>query len=219
MQNITFLGHSPQLSALGSVPFGHGALLPLLGAYKRPNDKIARWLASGDLLQLRKGLYVLGQPWRRVPVSLPLVANVLFGPSYVSREFALSAHGLIPEGVAVVTSVTTRRGREVATPLGMFSYAHLPVPLYGVDVRIEQNPDGTSFLMASPTQALCDLVVLTKRLDAITVKAMQQFLIEDMRIEAETIATLHTGVIAQCIEAGRKVRQLQALLGCVRGAA
>ncbi len=51
----------------------------------------------------------------------------------------LSAHGLIPEGVAVVTSVTTHRGHEVATPLGMFSYAHLPVPLYGVDVRMRKG--------------------------------------------------------------------------------
>lgn len=217
MQKIRYLGQSAQLSAFGSVPFGHSALLPLLAGYKRPNDKIARWLASGDLVQLRKGLYVLGQNWRQVPVSLPLVANVLFGPSYVSREFALNAHGLIPESVAVMTSVTTRRGREVVTPLGMFSYAHLPLPLYGVDLRIEQNPDGTSYLMASPTQALCDLVVLTKRLEAASVKTMQQFLIQDIRLEPEAIAAMDQDVICQCIKAGRKLRQLQALLGCIKG--
>lgn len=203
------------LASLGSVPFGHGALLPLLSDYKRPNDKIARWLSTGDLVQLRKGLYVLGQPWRSAPVSLPLVANVLFGPSYVSLEFALSAHGLIPEGVAVLTSVTTRRGRQVSTPLGIFSYAHLPLPLYGLDVRMESNPDGTSFLMASPTQALCDQIVLTRHLQACSVKTMRHFLLEDLRIEPESVSALEKSVIQKCIAAGYKTRQLQALLDCV----
>ena len=203
------------LSKLGSVPFSHGVLLPYLAGYKRPNDKIARWIACGDVVQLQRGLYVLGQPWRLAPVSLPLVANMLFGPSYVSREFALSAHGLIPESVPVPTSVTTRRGRQVTTPLGMFSYAHLPLPLYGVDLRIELNPEGTAFLMASPTQALCDLVVLTKHLQASSKKAMRLFLLEDMRIEPDAIAQLNKNVITQCLLAGRKARQLHTLLQCV----
>ena len=51
---------SNAFTALGNVPFGRHLLMPLLAEYKRPNDKIARWLASGDLVPLRKGLYVLG---------------------------------------------------------------------------------------------------------------------------------------------------------------
>lgn len=207
------------LQKLGSVPFGHGALLPLLEDYKRPNDKIASWLASGELVALRKGLYVLGPPWRSTPLSMPLVANVLWGPSYVSLEFALSANGLIPEGVAMPTSVTTRRGRQVQTPLGVFTYMHLPVPPYGLDVQIHRNPDGTSYLMASPTQAVCDLVLLTRRLQAASARAMRQFLLEDMRIEPEAVAALDAAVIDRCMQAGLKTRQLRALLACVKGRA
>lgn len=203
------------LKALGSVPFGHGALLPLLASYKRPNDKIARLLATGELVQLRKGLYVLGLPWRSAPVSLPLVANVMFGPSYVSLEFALSAHGLIPEGVAALTSVTPRRGRQVLTQLGLFSYTHLPLPMYGVDVRMETNLDGTSFLMASPTQAICDKVVLTRHLQACSVKKMRVFLLEDLRMEPDAVCALDMNVIKKCLSAGYKGRQLRALYGCV----
>lgn len=154
---------------------------------KWPNDKIARWLGTGELVQLRKGL-----------------------------EFALSAHGLIPEGVATLTSVTTRRSRQVNTPLGIFSYTHLPLPLYGQDVRMESNPDGTRYLMASPTQALCDQIVLTRHLQANSVKTMRHFLLEDMRIESESVGALEQSVIQKCIAAGYKTRQLQALLGCVR---
>lgn len=215
MQKINNPTADHPLRKLGSVPFGHGVLLALLVGYKRPNDKIARWIASGELVQLRRGLYVLGQPWRLEPVAMPLVANALFGPSYVSREFALRAHGLIPESVTVPTSVTTRRGREVTTPLGIFSYAHLPLPLYGVDLRIELNPDGTTFLMASPTQALCDLLVLTRHLQASSKKGMRLFLFEDMRIEPDAIAQLDKNVITKCLTVGRKVRQLHALLQCV----
>lgn len=200
---------------MGNVPFNHGSLSPLLAKYKRPNDKISRWLATGELVQLRRGLYVLGESWREKPLSLPLLGNVLFGPSYVSLEFALGWHGLIPEGVVELTSVTTRRTRHFDTPLGLFSYTHLPLPLYGLDVRMETNPDGTSFLLAGPTQALCDKVVLTRRLQAVSAKSMRTFLLEDLRLESDAIGTLDTAVIQQCIASGYKSRQLQALCRCV----
>ena len=219
MQKTQALSPSYPLKGLGSVPFTRGVLLPLLADYKRPNDKIARWLASGDLLSLRRGLYLLGPLWREEPLSLPLVANVMFGPSYVSLEFALSAHGLIPENVVTITSVTTRRSRDMATPVGRFSYSHLPLQLYGLDVRFEQNIDGTSYLMASPTQALCDLLVLSRRMKSASTKAMREYLFEDLRIEPEELASLDQKVIAQCISAGRKAQQLKALLACVEGAA
>ena len=74
-----------QLSRFGSVPFTHGALLPLLTGYKRPNEKIVRLLASGILVQVKKGLYLLGEEYRANPVSLPLVANLLYGPSWISH--------------------------------------------------------------------------------------------------------------------------------------
>ena len=110
-----------RLQAFGNIPFTHGALLPLLPDYRRPNDKIADMLAKGTLMQLRRGLYVLGAEHRSAPLSLPLIANLLFGPSYVSLDFALSWHGLIPEGVVEVSPVTPLRARHYDTPVGRFS--------------------------------------------------------------------------------------------------
>ncbi len=71
MHEFTFMTLDQQVRALGSVPFSHGSLLPLLHEYKRPNDKITRWLTDGHLVQLRRGLYVLGKEWRTSPLSLP----------------------------------------------------------------------------------------------------------------------------------------------------
>ena len=65
------------LEQFGAVPFSHGALVLLLKEYQRPNDKIAEWMRRGDLVPLKRGLYVAGPTWRKGEVSLPLVANRL----------------------------------------------------------------------------------------------------------------------------------------------
>lgn len=200
-----------QLQAFGSVPFTHGALLSYLGDYRRPNDKIARLLAAADLVQLKKGLYVLGAEHRAAPVSLPLVANLLYGPSCVSLDFALSWHGLIPEGVFQLSSVTARRSRQYDTPVGVFSYAHIPAALYGIGVQMEQNPDGSCFLLAGAEKALCDKLLLTRNLSAYTAAAMRSFLLEDLRIDIEDLARLDLTPVRHYLAAGYKPRQLQAL--------
>lgn len=199
------------LQAFGSVPFSHGALLPLLARYRRPNDKIAALLAGGDLVQLRRGLYLLGVEYRAAAVSLPLVANVLFGPSYVSLDFALAWHALIPEGVVEVSSVTPRRSRQYDTPIGRFSYTHLPAAWYGIGVRMEKNPEGLTFLMASPEKALCDKVLLTRNLQALSAASMRAYLLEDVRLDLDAVGTFDLGIFEQCLATGCKPRQMSAL--------
>jgi hypothetical protein len=210
MQNVT-KQLADSLRQLGNIPFGHEVILSLLTDYRRPNDKIADLLARGILVPLRRGLYVLGPKAREGPLSLPLVANHLYGPSYVSLEFALSWHGLIPEGVHMVTSVTLKRSRLVATPLGRFSYTHLPQPAYSIGIRIEQAAGGVSFMLASPEKALCDLVMLTRRLPLMSVSAMLVWLEEHLRIDLETLAKMDRQVVRDCARAGYKWRHLLVL--------
>lgn len=211
MQENTTMRLIKQLQAFGSVPFTHGALLTYLGEYRRPNDKIARLLAAGDLVQLKKALYVLGAEHRTSPVSLPLVANLLYGPSYVSLDFALSWHGLIPEGVFQLSSVTPRRARQYSTPLGIFSYVHTPSELYRIGVQMQQNPDGSCFLLASAEKALCDKLLCTRNLTAFSAAAMRSFLLDDLRMDIENLARMDLTPVRQCLAAGYKTRQLQAL--------
>lgn len=204
------------LQVFGSVPFSHGALLPLLAHYRRPNDKIAALLAVGDLVRLRRGLYLLGAEHRNTALSLPLVANVLFGPSYVSLDFALSWHALIPEGVVEISSVTSRRSRHYTTAMGRFSYTHLPPNLYGIGMRMEKAPDGSTFLIASPEKALCDKVLLTRNLQALSVADMRAYLLEDLRLDSDALSTFDASIFEQCLATGHKPRQLAALCKLVK---
>ncbi|GGX60444.1 hypothetical protein GCM10007392_30580 [Saccharospirillum salsuginis] len=121
-------------------------------------------IEAGVLVPLKKGLYVLGPEWRQGPLSLPLIGNHLYGPSCVSLEWALAWHGVIPEGVISVTSVTSRRGKHYETPVGHFSYQHVPVSLLFVGARLEEVDERTFCLLAGPTKALCGKVLPTRNL-------------------------------------------------------
>lgn len=114
------------LETVGDLPLFRTGLL--LAGDRDPADvrrQLTRWMASGKVVQLRRGVYVLAPPWRRVEPHPFLVANELQRPSYVSLESALSHYGLIPEAVPVTTSVTTGRPGTLDTPLGRFQYRHL----------------------------------------------------------------------------------------------
>ena len=207
------------LKQFNNIPFCHSALLSLLKDYKRPNDKISRLFAAGDILKIRKGLYVLSGEYRKDPVSKPLLANLIYGPSYVSLDFALSYHGLIPEGVFELSSMTPKRVKFYDTPLGRFTYTHSFESLYRIGIVSETNIDGSCFLIAGPEKALCDKVVFTKKLSALSVRAMRLFLTEDLRIDLEDLARFDLSIIGQCCDSGYKVRQLNALYRVVEAEA
>lgn len=80
-----------------------------LSDYRSPRGKLSRLLQAGDLIRVKKGLYVFGEHYQRGALSMELVANLIYGPSYVSLEWALAYYGMIPESVEEVTSVTLSR--------------------------------------------------------------------------------------------------------------
>lgn len=205
-----------RLSYFGGVPFSHGALLPLLSDYARPNDKISEWLASGTLISLKRGLYVVGAPWRQEALCMPLIANRLYGPSCVSLEYALAWHGLIPERVVEVTSVCTGRGREFENALGRFSYTKIPQQLFPLGITIEAVGN-QHFWLANPTKAVCDIVLLTRHLRAFGKASMQDFLLEDLRMDEELLRDFDESVLEGYASSGYKPRQFKALRQVMEG--
>lgn len=172
-----------ELKRLGNLPLATSTILPLLRDYRRPYDKINYWVKSGDLVQLKKGLYVLGQ---RISDQVPhpfLLANQLYGPSYVSLESALSFHGLIPERVYQTSSVTTRLSKTFQTDLGIFDYIQVESSYYSLGLSNQGNPNSGYFMLAKPEKALWDKIVLTSGVLFRSKLDVGRFLKEDLRIE------------------------------------
>ena len=87
--------------------------------------QLTRWTITGKLVQLRKGLYAIAQPYREIQPHPFLIANKIKNVSYVSLQSALTHYGLIPEYVPVITSVTTGRGEKVQTHFGELQFKHI----------------------------------------------------------------------------------------------
>ena len=204
-----------KLRTFGGVPLTHGTLLSILDEYRSPNDKIVRMIDDGLLLPIKKGLYAVSPEITGIPMSLPLVANLLYGPSYVSMEYALYHYGIIPERVVEITSMTTRRGKTYDLMVGRFSYTHSPPEFYSIGIDRIENPDQTGFLMASPEKALCDKLVFTRNVSIKSPKGLAALLIDDLRVDEESLARFDMNVIDDCILAGIKTDMLQALLKLV----
>jgi len=162
--------------------FDYQVLLDMLTEYRKPRDRITRLLASGAIVRVKKGLYCFGEAFRREPLSRKYLANLICGPSYVSLEYALSHHGLIPERVETVTSVTTRRSRDFDTPFGTFSYRMLTGHRYAVGAILE-TAGKTSFIVASPEKALADKVWIDKRFNGLRLSDYDAYLFDDLRID------------------------------------
>jgi hypothetical protein len=127
--------------------------------------QLSRWVKAGRLLQLRRGLYMLAPPWRKVEPHPFVLANRVQRGSYVSAQSALSFNGMIPEHVPVVTSVGPGRPETVRTPVGVFQFHHLTSKLLFGYSLLEVDARQSAFV-ASPEKALLDLVHLTPGSDS-----------------------------------------------------
>ncbi len=122
--------------------------------------QLSRWVKSGRIIRLSKGLYIIAEPYRKIKPNLFSIANNIESPSYVSCQSALSFYGLIPEFVPVVTSVTSGRPRTVETPLGRFEYRYIKKDFFCGYQEI-QLPQKQKAFIAGPEKALLDLIYLT----------------------------------------------------------
>lgn len=206
-----------RLAQFQDVPVGHDTVVSLLRDYKRPNDKISTWLADKKLIPIKRGLYAVSPALTGGVISLPLVANALYGPSYVSLEFALSHHGLIPEAVHQVTSVTIRRGKTYDTVLGRFSYQILPRKVYPIGVQSVKTDRGHFCLMASPEKALCDMLMLTPNLSVHSVGSLKALFELDWRVDLDMVMKFDCALVRQIAHAGYKARALGYLLQLIDG--
>ena len=120
--------------------------------------RLVEWQARGYLQRVINRWY----RFTEMPVDETLLwftANRIYQPAYLSLETAFSYHGLIPEGVYMLTSVSSRKTQKYHTPIGTFRYQHmLPRLYFGYEVL---RPTGTwPVLIADLEKALLDYCYL-----------------------------------------------------------
>ena len=142
--------------------------------------QLSRWVRDGKVIKLRRGLYLLAKPWRKVEPHPFLISNRLMPGSYVSLQSALAWHGAIPEYVPVVTSVGCGRPGTVANQLGSYNFIKQGMR-FGYS-RLEVSPSQFAFV-AAPEKALLDLVYLTPGADT------PEFIAE-LRLQNRTVFNL-----------------------------
>jgi hypothetical protein len=136
---------------------------------------------------------------------------MLHAPSHISLESALSFHGLIPEAVHQVASVTTLRSRSFLTDLGRFTYQRVPATLPRAGVRLVEVGEDAWAFVAGPIRAIADLVYLRRQVrwkrDGLA------FLTEGMRIDEDDLRELPADEYDEVLVSVRDSRTRQYLEG------
>jgi predicted transcriptional regulator of viral defense system len=174
--------------------FDYTLLSSVLSEYSAIRQKINELLKAGIIVRVKKGLYVFGPHYNQIPVCKETLANLIYGPSYISLEYALAYHGLIPERVETVTSVTSKRDKEFNTPLGRFTYRFLGINKYPHEIHQVWIDRHHPVWMASPEKALCDYLVLNK-VNLEDLDPIQDFLEGDLRIDRKNWQQLNPNTL------------------------
>lgn len=152
------------------------------GSPDRLKGLVKRAIAKKELIHIRRGLYCLGTKFQKQGINPFTLAQLIYGPSYISLETALSYHGWIPEAVYAVTSVSSKVSREFLTEIGLFSYVRVPQKELYAGVERIADENGGFFFMANPIKALADYVYVYKK-DWTSIRPV----IESLRIEREDL--------------------------------
>lgn len=148
---------------------------------KKSRDKIASLVKQGKVIRIKKGLYIFGESWRNTPLCLETIANLIYGPSCVSFEHALTHYGLIAERSQVVTSLAIGDSKTFDTPIGRFEYRAISPEKFKIGIDYQDLGKEGGYFIASKEKALVDLVYRTAGIRSI--EQLGHYLFEEMRVD------------------------------------
>ena len=200
------------LAKYGNLPVSAASLALEFPKIRKPGQKLGLLERDGDIIRLKRGLYVCSEKITGKPLSPELIANRLLTPSYVSMSTALRYYGLIPEAVYITQAMTTKESREYDNSIGRFVYIRIKRDAYNTGIRnIEEN--GYSFLIASPEKALCDLIANTPSLFLRYRKEALIYLEDNIRLDMDAFYKLNPQIFEQYIAAhGKKSTSVNTIL-------
>ena len=183
-------------------------LLEELREYRSPKSKLSRMADSGEIFPITKGLY---ETDRNTPAYL--LAGSIYGPSYISFEFALGYYGLIPEAVYTVTSATfeKKKKKRYQTSFGNFTYQDVPRTAFPLGIRLVQEGE-YFYRIAEPEKALCDKLYSVP--PVANLDELMALLTENFRIEEDELRELDIEKISRYSQAyhSTNVKKLYSLL-------
>ena len=129
-----------------------------------PKPKVLRvqqtkWHKQGKLWRLKRGLFLLNPKEHPHFPSKEYVACQMLSPSYISMEYALFYYGVIPEFVADLTCITSKKTQRYKNKMGTFIYQHI-TPRAFTGFSTVKNEQGLSYFMAELEKALVDFFYL-----------------------------------------------------------
>lgn len=151
--------------------------------------KIKRMADRREVINLKKNLYKTGPT-----VSGYLEAAAICTPSYLSFDYALSCHGLIPERAKIYTSATCRKRKKNLQELVRYIYQDIPLSVFPFEIEICYENE-RPFLMATPEKAVCDKLCTVKPIRSR--KHLQQLLFDDLRTDQDAFSKLDFSVLRE----------------------
>ena len=203
------------IKQIKNTPIGGNELVAMLGNYKSATMKLSAMEHAGEVVRLKRGLYVVDGSILGFPPSAPICSNHIYGPSYVSLQWALSFYGLIPERVHTLTAITLKRSRDFENKLGYFTYKQVPEDYYPIGITSAVS-DGATFLIASPEKALCDTILNDLYVPNLSIIALHRYLEEDIRFDMDELGKMDVNILQACAECGRKTSTINNLINIVK---
>lgn len=128
----------------------------ILAGAKLYDYQLTRWSKKGYIIKLKNGIYAFSKDYERINGNE--VASLIYQPSYLSLESALSFYGFIPEIVYSFVSVTGKTNRKFTNKFGHFIYRHIKSELFW-GYR-EVKTESWRYLIAEPEKAVLDYLYL-----------------------------------------------------------
>lgn len=191
------------LAKYGNLPVTAATLKLDFPNIRKSEQKLGLLERDGDIIRLKRGLYVCSEKSTGKMLSLELIANRLLTPSYVSKLSALRYYGLIPETVYETQSMTMKEARMYDTSVGRFVFAQIPRDVFNIGICNVEEAE-YSFLIATPEKALCDLIAATPALLLRYRKEALEYLQNDIRFDMDAFYNFRPQIFEQYISAGAK---------------
>ena len=169
-------------------------LLEELREYASPRSKLSRMAKNREIFPIGKGLYETDKGTPGI-----YLAGSIYGPSYVSFEYALGHYGLIPEAVYTLTCATfeKKKAKKYETPFGTFTYRDVPSEAFPLALTLV-NENGYYYRIATPEKALCDMLYTLR--PTANAAELHTMLNDDLRIEDSELRKLDAALVAELSE-------------------